>query len=135
MRTYPITFLTLVTALFLSACGGNEQVRITEGSQQIGSSPTGTVYSTSEASIVHVDEITRIATFSNGNQFAESAFLVVNDQNGQQTGLLKAIPQRETGLRTADILEGEPGINDTVSLASEEESAKLSKIYRDPERE
>ena len=135
MRIIQPTLLALAAALFLSACGGSSEVRVTEGSEQIGAAPTGTVFLTTDASVVHVDEITRIATFRNGNSFADGAFLIVKDRAGEQTGILKALPRRETGLRTADILEGEPDINNLVSNASASENARLAKIYRDPEEE
>jgi hypothetical protein len=110
-------------------------VRITEGSETIGTMPAGTLYATKEASIVHVNLSNRLATMRNGNKFESGTFLIVVDDAGQQTGILKALPKRITGLRTADVLEGEPKINNIVTPASASESARLAKIYRDAEQD
>lgn len=119
----------------LSACGGRKGVRVTEGTETIGSAPAGTLFATQEASIVHVDLSGRVATVRNGGKFKTGAFLIVKDNvDGEQTGLLKARAKRPTGLRTADVLEGEPTINDLVTRASAAESERLSKIYREPEQ-
>ncbi|MGB0408790.1 MAG: hypothetical protein ACPGIC_02230 [Opitutales bacterium] len=136
MRLISATLLALATSLFVAACGGgNDKMRITEGSQPIGRAPTGSVYVTTDANIVHVDAMGRIATIRNGNHFADGAFLIVTQSDGKRSGLLKALTRRQTGLRTADILEGDPNINDIVSEASSAESERLAKIYRDPEEE
>ncbi len=74
----------------------------------------------------------RITTIRNGRQLPEG-FLIATNTNGEQTAILKAREKRPIGLRTADILEGEPAINDTVAPASSSESQRLAKIYRDPE--
>lgn len=110
-------------------------MRITEGTETIGSAPAGTLFATQQASIVHVDLSGRVVTMRNGNKFEAGAFLIVkDDEDGKQTGVLKALPKRPTGLRTADVLEGEPKINDLVSKAGAAESERLSKIYREPEQ-
>lgn len=70
----------------------------------------------------------------NGNIFKDGAFLIAKDSTGKQTGILRARPKRPLGLRTADLLEGEVEINNIVTTASASESARLSKIYRDPEQ-
>lgn len=97
--------------------------------------PSGTVYASKEATIVHVDLGGRVATIRRGNGFDAGEFLIVKDSEGKQTGVLKALPKRITGLRTADVLEGEPDINNIVTSASASESARLEKIYRDPEQQ
>jgi hypothetical protein len=136
---YPKTLITLaVSGLFLSllaACGGNGQVRVREGSEQIGSAPTGSVFVTDQASIVHVDEIERLATMRNARKFAANTFLETRDRDGKKTAILKARDNRETGLRTADILEGNPRINDRATPVSLSEMERLQKIYRDPVEE
>ena len=127
--------LAIATALLITACGGPKQVRITEGSEPIGKAPAGTLYITSDASIVHVNLSGRTATLRNGQGFKAGAFLIVKDATGKQTGVLKALPKRESGLRIAEVLEGEPKINNIVSTASPSESTRLEKIYREPEQE
>lgn len=125
-----------MAAFLMTACGGPKEVRITEGTEPIGSAPAGTLFVTEQASIVHVDLAGRLATLRNGNKFESGAFLIVKDSNdNKQTGVLKALPKRTSGLRTADVLEGEPGINDIVTRASTSETERLSKIYRDPEQD
>ncbi len=126
--------LALAAALLFAACVGNGNVRVREGSEQIGSVPKGTLITTNEVRIVHVDEIERLATLRNGNAFPEGAFLQSVD-GGEQTAILKALAKRPTGLRTAYILEGEPDINDTVIKVSVSEKQRLEKLYRDPESE
>jgi len=136
LKTKPFILLlpALAAALLFSACGGPREVRVTEGTETIGAAPTGTLFSTKEASIVHVDVSGRLATLRNGNKFEAGDFLIVKDnESGEQTGVLKALPKRPLGLRTADILEGQPDINDIVVKASDSEAARLAKIYRDPE--
>jgi hypothetical protein len=135
LKTKTPILLALVAVLLFSACGGPKGVRVTEGTETIGSAPAGTLFATQEASIVHVDLSGRLATLRNGNKFKEGSFLIVKDEvSGEQTGILKALPKRAIGLRTADVLEGEPSINDVVFSASAAESARLAKIYRDPEQ-
>ena len=110
-------------------------MRITEGKEPIGEAPTGTVFATKEASIVHVNVSGRIATIRNGGGFESGDFLIVKDREGKETGVLKALPKRPIGLRTADILEGSPDINNVVVTASADRAERLSKIYRDPDGE
>ncbi len=128
-------FLGTAFAVFLSACGGvgGSGVRITEGNKQIGTAPTGTIVAEDAATLVHVDMFERIVTIRKGRKLP-NGFLISTDSNsGTQTAVLKAQPKRPIGLRTADILEGEPAINDIVTAASPEESARLAKIYHDAE--
>lgn len=127
--------LSALSLALLSGCGGRRGVRVTEGSQQIGSAPTGSLFATDEATLVHVDDFERLATLRNARGFAEGTFLETHDKQGNKTGTLKARANRETGLRTADILEGAPRINDLATPVSASESARLGKIYRDPVEE
>ena len=110
-------------------------MRITEGTEMTGTMPSGTLYATTDASIVHVDLSGRMATLRNGQSFEAGAFLIVKNKRGKQTGVMKALPQRPSGLRTAYVLEGEPKINNIVTSASASEAERLAKIYRDPEEE
>lgn len=110
-------------------------MRITQGTETVGALPRGTLFLTQNAAIVHVNLASRIATIRNGNSFEDGAFLIVKDQAGQQSAVLKALPARDGGLRTADLLEGEPQINHSVVLANEAEAARYAQIYRDPEGE
>jgi hypothetical protein len=126
-----ISFSILLLSL-LNGCGGPRGIRVTEGNQQVGSAPTGSVYATTAAIVVHVDGFERLATLRNAHKFPAGSFLETLDETGAQTAVLKARANRETGLRTADILEGEPHINDNARLVSATESMRLSKIYRDP---
>jgi hypothetical protein len=125
--------LALLAVLILSACGGHKGVRITQGSQPAGTTATGTTDARAKASIVHVNLSSRLATMRNGYKFDKGDFLIVKNREGQQTGILKALAKRPIGLRTADILEGEPDINNTVVPASASEAARLAQLYRDSE--
>jgi hypothetical protein len=134
MRRFKPLTLLLGTCLWLSGCGGGSGIHITEGNQQIGAPAPGTMVATSNSTVVHVDMFERIATVRNGRQLPQG-FLVAKDRQGNQTAVLKSRPKRPIGLLTADILEGEPRINDLISPASDAESARLGKIYRDAEAE
>lgn len=115
-----------------SGCGGHRGVRVTEGSEQIGAAPRGSVFLTNEATVVHVDDFERLATLRNAKGFAQGVFLQTRDREGNETGILKTRALRPSGLLTADVLEGMPGINDRATPVSAAESERLGKIYRDP---
>ena len=133
MKAHSHFILTLVALLMLTACGGRKNIRITEGNQPEGSVVVDNAAAAARASIVHVDSSSRLATIRNGHKFDSGDFLIVQNREGQQTGILKALPKRPLGLRTADILEGNPDINNTVVTASPADSARLAQIYRDSE--
>lgn len=120
---------------FLCGCGGSDQVRVKEGSEQIGNAPIGSVFATDLSKIVHVDENERLATLRNARSFTGKVFLETRDREGKKTAVIKTRENRETGLRTADILEGYPRINDIATPVSFSEMERLQKIYRDPVEE
>ncbi len=126
---------SLVLLSLFAGCAGSGEVRVKEGTETIGSAPTGRVFVTSEATIVHVDEIERLATLRNARSFATGTFLQTTDREGNKNAILKTRENREVGLRTADILEGEPKINDRAAPVSASEAARLQKIYREPGEE
>lgn len=135
MRSTHITplIIGIWLTLLLAGCGGGPSgVRVTQGDTQIGQAKPGTVVASNESTVVHVDMFERIATIRNGRDLP-IAFLVATNKAGTQTAILKTRPKRAMGLRTADILEGQPQINDTITPASAAESARLAKIYRDAE--
>ncbi|MGJ8653526.1 MAG: hypothetical protein ACSHX8_09660 [Opitutaceae bacterium] len=137
MRIIHTTSLLLISgmALLLTSCSSNSGVRVTQGSEQISAPTPGTIVASSSSTVVHVDLFERVATIRNGHGLPDD-FLIAKNRRGKQTGILKARPSRaEGGLRTADILEGEPGINNIITPASASESARLSKIYRDADSE
>ncbi|NBB77952.1 MAG: hypothetical protein GVY36_00650 [Verrucomicrobia bacterium] len=131
------TSILAAGALLLSlmtACGGSSGVRVTEGSEPVGA--VGAASRTPQANdvtIVHVNERERLATMRSGHRFSDRTFLKTIDRGGNQTGFLKTRVQRPSGLRTADILEGRPNINDRVVPVSGPEQSRLEKLYRDPE--
>lgn len=120
-------------AVLLSGCGGGPSgVRVTEGNDPVSAAPTGRAVQASDATIVHVNDRERLATIRNGSSFPPNAFLQTLDRGGNQTGFLKTRMQRPSGLRTADILEGEPSINNRAVPVDETERARLEKLYSDP---
>jgi hypothetical protein len=121
----------LLLSLF-SGCGGHRGVRVTEGSEPIGAAPTGSLFLTNEATVVHVDAFERLATLRNAKGFVQGVFLQTRDREGNESGILKTRALRPSGLLTADILEGIPEINDRATPVSPAESERLGKIYRDP---
>lgn len=124
-------FIGICLTLTLAGCGGGPTgVRVTQGDTQIRKATPGTTVASSASTVVHVDMFERIATMRNGRDLPES-FLIATNSAGTQTAILKARPKRAIGLRTADILEGQPQINDSIAPASATESARLAKIYRD----
>lgn len=128
-RILPI--IATFAALALAGCGGSDKVIVTEGDTQIGAARKGTVIVHSDSLVVHVDEFERLVTLRNARSFPKGAFLKTTNRDGEQTAILKTHDNREVGLRIADILEGEPKINNYASPVSAAESAHLSKIYRD----
>lgn len=133
---FPSRYLLAASALLLlallSGCGGPSGVRVTEGDQQIGAAPKGSVFLTSDATIVHVDEIERLTTLRNARSYPAGTFLETRNEAGEKSATIKTRSNRITGLRTADILEGLPRINDRATQVSPAESERLGKIYRDP---
>ncbi|MGC6424197.1 MAG: hypothetical protein ACON4O_04340 [Lentimonas sp.] len=124
-------FLSTLSLLILAGCGGGSSgVRVTQGDTQVAAARPSTVVASTTSNVVHVNMFDRIATIRNGNSLS-MGFLIATNRLGEQTAALKAHEVRAEGLRTADILEGEPGINDVISAASASETSRLSKIYRD----
>lgn len=121
--------LTLTAALLLGACAGSGGMRVTQGNEQVGSAPTGTVIATAKASIVHVDLSERIATLRRGRAFPAGIFLETRNREDKRTALLKVLPRQGTELRTAYILEGEPRISDAVAEVGDAESRRLVERY------
>jgi len=127
--------LAAVSLSLLSGCGGHRGVRITEGNQPVNATPTAYAFTADQATIVHVNDFDRLATMRNARSFAGGTFLETRDSQGNVTATLKTRDNRPTGLGTADILEGEPHINDRATTVSTSESTRLGKIYRDPAAE
>lgn len=130
-KTILILTIGAVSLSLLSGCGGPSGVRVTEGNQPISSAPTGTLIADNSASVVHVNEMERLTTLRNARTLQEGTFLETRDRQGTKTATLKLREARE-GLRTADIVEGLPKINDRAMPVSASENARLKKIYRDP---
>ena len=134
----PIYIRNTLSALFaaaifpvLSGCYTGNEPRVLEGTEQIGSAPTGSIYATNDASIVHVDTVARTATLSNALGLTDGAFIRTYDQDGKETGILKMTPATRSSLRTADIVEGKPTINNEVRKVGLPEQGRLSSIYHD----
>ena len=130
MRLYPRILITCASLLgiALTGCGGSSGVRITEGFQEREAAP---VVNHNAPMIVHIDLFDRIVTIRNGMALGDQ-FLIATNFAGVETAVLKARPQRiGSPLLTADILEGDPKINNTITTADSARSMELSKIYRD----
>lgn len=135
MRHIALFLLALSALALLSGCGGRKGVRVTEGDQQIGAAPIGSLFVTDQATVVHVNEFDRLATLRNARKFGTGSFLETRDADGNKTATLKTRENRETGLGTADIVEGMPQINNRATQVSTAQSARLEKIYRDLDEE
>ena len=132
LKTISILAASALLLSFLTACGGSSGVRVTEGDEPIGATVTGRPVQAGDVTIVHVNERERLATMRNGFLFSDSTFLKTVDRGGNQTGFLKTRLQRPSGLRTADILEGRPNINNRAVPVSDAERSRLEKLYQDP---
>ena len=131
-----LSFVLLAVSLsLLGGCSGSRSVRVIEGDQQIRSALTGSVYSTEQAIIVHVNELDRLATLRNARIFPAFTFLETRDSEGNKSAILKTRGNRPAGLGTADIVEGLPKINDHATPVNAAESVRLGKIYRDLDEE
>ena len=127
-----LSFVLLAVSLsLLGGCSGSRSVRVIEGDEQIRSALTGSVYSTEQAIIVHVNEFDRLATLRNARIFPAFTFLETRDSEGNKSAILKTRGNRPAGLGTADIVEGLPKINDHATPVNAAESVRLGKIYRD----
>lgn len=126
-----IAAFSCALALILVGCAGPNGVRITEGQKR----ETAPIITDKEPMIVHIDLFERIATIRNGMDLGDQ-FLITADYAGVETAVLKARPSSlsET-LLTADILEGDPEINNTVKTADSTRDIELTKIYSNPDQE
>jgi predicted small secreted protein len=116
--------LIVVTSLLLAGCSGN--TTIPDGAEVELASPLGPTFK--GPTIVHTDEIERLATIRYGRDLGEG-FLIVHDLDNNQSALLKGLPLQLGRLRTADILEGTPEINHRVTPASDAQNLEFEKIY------
>lgn len=133
LKLISIFAASALLSLLLSGCGGGPAgVRVTEGNDPASAAPTGRSAQASDATIVHINDRERLATIRNGSSFPPNALLKTVDRGGNQTGFLKTRNQRPSGLRTADILEGNPSINNRTIPVSETERARLETLYSDP---
>jgi hypothetical protein len=123
--TFLITCASLL-ALTFTGCGG-KGVRVTEGNYNLTAPP---IVNRNAPTIVHIDLFERLATIRNGTALGDQ-FLIATNYAGVETAVLKARTLRiGSPLLTADILEGDPKINNTISTADTGRSMELSKIYR-----
>ena len=127
--------LAAVSLSIIGGCRSSQSVRVIKGDQQVRSALIGSVYTTEQAIIVHVNKLDRLATLRNARSFAAFTFLETRDSEGNKSAILKTRENRPTGLGTADIVEGLPKINDHATPVSDAENVRLRKIYRDLEAE
>lgn len=116
---------------FFAACGGGSGIRVTEASGPFAEAEASDLAQPSDATLVHVNLRERLATIRNGNLYPENTFLETLSRGGERTGLLKTRAQRPRGLRTADILEGTPNINNLTVPVSDSERSRLEALYGD----
>jgi hypothetical protein len=127
LHSLSLASLSCVLAMTFAGCGGGPNgVRITEGQQE--RTVTAPLIAHDTPHIVHIDLFERIATIRNGIALG-SEFLITTDYAGVETAVLKARPNKNLTLLAADILEGDPKINNTVKPAGPARSAELAKLY------
>lgn len=86
---------------------------------------------TNAITIVHVDMFERVSTLKNANELSNYIFLETYNSEGMKTSLLRTRFNPNNGLRTADILEGKPNINDRANAVEADKSARLRENYGD----
>jgi len=124
-----VPLLVALTVGFCSCTTGTDTVRVTHSKNSQYSVTSAQVRTAeSKATIVHINETDRLATIRNGNDLPAD-FLITKNQDENPTGILKARSPRKFGLRTADIIEGRPAINDTITPADVTENTRLEKMY------
>jgi hypothetical protein len=123
-----LCLISCVLATILTGCGGGSNgVRITEGEQTHDTETT--VIASNAGVIVHIDLLERIATIRNGQSQGHN-FLIASDFDGVETAALKIRSSKfSKHLLTADILEGNPKINNSVRPASANRIQELAKMY------
>lgn len=126
MRLYPKTLLalTFLATIGLTGCATSTKIHIGQDEQKTVAPKRLTKDS---PQIVHIDLFERIATIRN-QKAQSSTFLLTIDSKGNETGVLKVRPQTGS-LCTADILEGNPRINNSVKPADAARSQKLNMLY------
>ncbi len=131
LRSLLLVAFSCALSLILAGCGGANGVRITEGKKR----ETAPMITDKKPMIVHIDLFERIATIRNGVALGDE-FLITTNYAGVETAVLKS---RTSGssetLLTADILEGDPKINNTVNSADSARSIELAKIYSNLDQE
>jgi len=127
---HTLSIATACVALIFAVGCGTSGVTVREGKQN-ATIDANAVIPTNAPVIVHVDSNERIVTIRNGYDL-DMEFLIASTPAGKETAVLK-LRKRTGGLKTADILEGEPRINNVVTPASNARSKQLAKVYRDPE--
>lgn len=132
LRNISILAASALLITMFTACGGASGVRVTEGDDPGVAAPTGRSVLASDATLVHINDQERLATMRNGGSFPAGTFLKTVSRRGYETGFLKTRVQRPSGLRTADIVEGNPNINNRAVPVSESERSRLEKLYREP---
>lgn len=129
LSKYILLLAACAASLMLSGCGSTDTDFGGSGSR--GNTAADSSLINTAPHIVHVDLVERVATLRNGSDVKEG-FLIALDTEGKQTSVLKTLPMRSPrSLRTADVLEGKPQINNTVRAATSAEINELAKIYRD----
>lgn len=125
-----IPLAAIALSLLFVGCGSSEVV-FEKGEPGQTTTTGSAVISADTPILVHVDMVERVATLRNGNDFG-SGYLIAMNAEGNKTAVLKTLPLRSSSaLRTADVLEGKPQINNTVRAATAAEASELSKVYRD----
>ena len=127
IKKAPTLLLAALACLLFSACSSTNPELLSHPNE---SNKTPMVPVSKKPHLIHINNLDRVVTLRNGEEL--EGYLITLSSEGVQTGVLKTLASRGTGkLRTADILEGHPMINDTIRIATEEEKQALSKIYRD----
>ena len=125
-----LSSISVVLAMTLTGCGSSNGVRFEENQPHT----PAPVINHNAPVIVHIDLFERIATIRNGITLGDE-FLIATNYAGVETGVLKTRPSSSLTLVTADILEGDPKINNTVNTADVARSTELAKIYSNLDEE
>ena len=121
----------LLTVLVLTSCNSSKSIRLkdTSDSKKDAFSNLEIAQTLENASIVHIDPKQRIVTIRSSKPLDKGYYITSSKLSNSESSVLKLYDTSYESLFIADILEGSPKINDSISLATVERSNELDQNY------
>lgn len=121
----------LLTVLVLTSCNSSKSIRLkdTSDSKKDAFSNLEIAQTLENASIVHIDPKQRIVTIRSNKPLDKGYYITSSKLSNSESSVLKLYDTSYESLFIADILEGSPKINDSISLATVERSKELDQNY------